>query len=45
MKEIIERTIEVARKNYPEFSEEEVRVMVYEDLRDLLKGLMSDVSH
>ena len=45
MKEIIERTIEVARNNNPKMSEEEVRLMVYEDLRDLLKGLMSDVSY
>lgn len=45
MKEIIERTIEVARKNNPSLSEEEVRMMVYEDLRDSLKVLMSDVSY
>lgn len=45
MEKVINEALEVARKNYPEFSEEEVRVMVYEDLRDSLNGLMSDVSY
>ena len=45
MEKVIKEAIEVARKNNPKMSEEEVRVMVYEDLRDLLKVLMSDVSY
>ena len=32
-------------ENFPDLSEGEVRLMVYEDLRDSLKYLMTDVSY
>ena len=45
MKELINKTIAEVSKNFPELSEGEVRLMVYEDLRDGLKYLMTDVSY
>jgi len=45
MKEIINYLIEEHKKAFPEWSEEQIRLMVFEDLRDELKYLMSDVSY
>jgi len=45
MKEIINYLIEEHKQHFPEWSEEQIRRMVFEDLRDELKYLMSDVSY
>jgi len=45
MKEIINYLIEEYKSNFPEWTEEQIRLMVFEDLRDELKYLMSDVSY
>lgn len=50
MEELIEEWVEKVKKSWEEngvdkYTEEDVRLCVYEDLRDLLKGLMSDVSY
>ena len=50
MEELIEETVEKVKKSWEEngvdeYTEEDVRLCVYEDLRDNLKGLMSDVSY
>ena len=50
MEELIEETVERVKKSWEEngvdeYTEEDVRLCVYEDLRDNLKGLMSDVSY
>ncbi len=50
MEELIEMTVEKVKKSWEEngvdeYTEEDVRLCVYEDLRDNLKGLMSDVSY
>ena len=49
MKELIEKEIESVKKclieEGVEFVERDVRLGVYEDLRDSLKVLMSDVSY
>ena len=49
MKELIEKEVknlkEILIAEDAEFTEESVRLSVYEDLRDSLKVLMSDVSY
>ena len=50
MEELIEMNVEKVKKSWEEngvdeYTEEDVRLCVYEDLRDNLKGLMSDVSY
>ena len=50
MKELIEETVEKVKKSWEEngvdeYTEEDVRLCVYEDLRDNLKHIMSDVSY
>ena len=49
MKELIEKEIENVKKclieEGIEFNERDIRLGVYEDLRDSLKVLMSDVSY
>jgi len=49
MKELIENEIKNLKESLIEegaqFTEEDVRLSVYEDLRDSLKVLMSDVSY
>ena len=50
MEELIEMYVEKVKKSWEEngvdeYTEEDVRLCVYEDLRDNLKGLMSDVSY
>ena len=49
MKELIEKEIKNLKESLTDegltFTEEDVRLSVYEDLRDSLKVLMSDVSY
>jgi hypothetical protein len=50
MEELIEETVERVKKSWEEngvdeYTEEDVRLCVYEDLRDNLKYIMSDVSY
>jgi hypothetical protein len=50
MEELIEETVEKVKKSWEEngvdeYTEEDVRLCVYEDLRDNLKYIMSDVSY
>ena len=50
IKDVVEYYIVEVGKSWEEngvdkYTEEDVRLCVYEDLRDLLKGLMSDVSY
>ena len=50
MEELIKEHIQKVKDSWEEngvdgYTEEDVRLCVYEDLRDLLKGLMSDVSY
>ena len=50
MEELIEESVEKVKKSWEEngvdeYTEEDVRLCVYEDLRDNLKYIMSDVSY
>ena len=50
MEELIEETVERVKNSWEEngvdeYTEEDVRLCVYEDLRDNLKYIMSDVSY
>ena len=50
MEELIEEFVEKVKKSWEEngvdeYTEEDVRLCVYEDLRDNLKYIMSDVSY
>tara|TARA_R110000850_G_C9580447_1_gene426108 strand:- start:60 stop:209 length:150 start_codon:yes stop_codon:yes gene_type:complete len=49
MEEVIEREIEKVKKDWDDdgmkYNEEDVRLYVYENMRDSLKVLMSDVSY
>ena len=50
MEELIEMYVEKVKKSWEEngvdeYTEEDVRLCVYEDLRDKLKYIMSDVSY
>jgi predicted HTH transcriptional regulator len=50
MEELIEMYVEKVKKSWEEngvdeYTEEDVRLCVYEDLRDNLKYIMSDVSY
>jgi hypothetical protein len=50
MEELIEETVKKVKKSWEEngvdeYTEEDVRLCVYEDLRDNLKYIMSDVSY
>ena len=50
MEELIKENVEKVKKSWEEngvdeYKEEDVRLCVYEDLRDCLKVLMSDVSY
>jgi len=50
MEELIKETVEKVKKSWEEngvdeYTEEDVRLCVYEDLRDNLKYIMSDVSY
>jgi hypothetical protein len=51
MEELIEEAVKMRKEMFEEarcliyYTEEDIRLMVYEDLRDNLKVLMSDVSY
>ena len=51
MKELIDEAVERRKEMFEKagdliyYTEEDIRMMVYEDLRDNLKMLMSDVSY
>ena len=51
LKELIEEAVELRKEMFEKageliyYTEEDIRLMVYEDLRDNLKYFMSDVSY